>query len=243
VGHQKFDQLSRGRYLDKYFKNDTDFYKSIQNHVLKHIPKDNTIGIDIGAGPGIGARIFANLGFNTRLYGFEPSRTSSDGVKLSKELHDTKNPVQYFSEKCGITKINSPKPDTLDYILVLRASHEIAESIGSKDKFFKELSRIINGLKKKGFLIIAEPEYYREQVSDVIIKKVQEYQMKNIGHCHVPSDYIASGEMKKIIQNIGLKLIDESILPDGKLLIFLQAQGYNLIKSPCSFYVHTYQKQ
>ena len=141
MGHEKFDYHNQGKYWKKFFKNDKEFYTSIQSHVLKHISDGNSIGIDIGAGPGIGARIFANLGFKTKLTGFEPSKTSLDGEKLSKELIDIESPVEYYSEKNGIAGINTPQENSVDYILILRSSHEIAESLESKDSFFKELSR------------------------------------------------------------------------------------------------------
>jgi len=242
MGHEKFDQHSQGQYWETYFKNDKEFYAAIQHHVLRHIPKENTIGIDIGAGPGIGARIFADLGFKTKLTGIEPSGTFVDGVKLSEEFVKSRSSVEYTSVRGGITEIKTPEIDSLGYILILRASHEISESIKGKHNFFKELSRIVVGLKKQGFLIIAEPQYSDDDTSEEIIQKVQQYQMKNIGHCHVPSDYITASEMKMKIQDIGLRLIDETIIPNDRLLKYLQSEGLNLDKSPCSFYIQTFQK-
>jgi len=242
MGHEKFNQHKQGKYWKKYFENDKEFYGSIQRHLLKHIPKENATGIDIGAGPGIGARLFANLGFSIKITGFEPSKTFLDGENLSKELDNIKSPVKYSSINKGMSEIKTPKPESIDFILILRASHEIAESIGDKDKFFKELFRILAGLKKNGFLIIAEPQYSDNNVSSELIKKVQEYQMKNIGHCHVPSDYIISSEMKEKMQNFALKLIDESLVPNDKLLKFLRSEGLNLDRSPCSFYIQTFKK-
>lgn len=240
--HKKFDQQSQGKYWVNYFKGDKEFYDKIKEHIKKSIPNKETLGLDIGAGPGIGALLIEKIKFKTKLVGFEPSKTSLDGKRLAEEFSKKDAHIKYIAKKGNISEIKVSKTNPLDYLLILRASHEIAESLGGKDKFFKEISRIISGLKNKGILIIAEPQYSKNNVSKEIIKKVQEYQMKNISHCHVPSDYIQKDEMKSQLEKRGLKLINESVIQNNKLLKYLNSNGINIKESPCSFYIQTFQK-
>ena len=242
MGYEKFNEQVKGKYWEKYFKHDDEFYMTIQNHILKHIPKENTIGIDIGAGPSIGAHIFVNLEFQTEITGYEPSDTYIDGIELSEQFKEDKIQIKYTSIKGGISDINIKKENPVDYILILRAAHEIADSLKSKDNFFKELAKLTENLKEEGILIIADPQYLDENVSEEIIKKIQEYQIKNIGHCHVPSDYVTTEDNKKHIQAIGLEIIEETIIPDKKLPNFLKEEGINLKESPYGFYIQTFKK-
>lgn len=229
MGSGKFDHYDNGKYVCSYFNRDKEFYSAIKAHIKEAISKRKTVGVDIGAGPGIGARLFADLNFETKLTGFEPSLTGQDGRKLSKALIDKGNSVLYVAKCCGISDITTPNKNSLNYILVLRASHEIAESLGSKNKFFRELKRIIVGLKDSGVLIIAEPQYAEKNPDKETIRKVQEYQKETIGHCHVPPDYITAKKMQDHIIKIGLRLLKETIIPNKKLLSL-------------SFYVQTFQK-
>ena len=241
MGHKKFDRQAKGKYITNYFNKDREFYNTIKKHIARAISNKSTLGIDIGAGPGIGAKLLENLNLNTKLIGFEPSKTWEDGKKLSKRLIKEKKATRYIAKKGGIQNIRTPTKNLLDYILILRASHEIAESLGGKRRFFIEVLRIMYGLKESGFLIIGEPQYSRRRISQKIIKKVQQYQEENIGHYHIPSDYITAQEMKTVFEKKGLRLIKETILPNKKLLNYLKSQGLNLKKAPCNFYVQTFQ--
>lgn len=242
MANGKFDTQKDGQYWINYFILDKYFYDAIKKHIDEDIPNKNTVGIDIGSGPGVGARILADLNFETELTGFEPSETFHDGERLSNEFIKQSIPIKYNTKQGGILDINTPNINSFDYILILRATHEIAESLGNKNKFFSELGRILVGLRSSGILIIAEPQYCEENPSEEIIKEVQVYQQKSMGHFHIPSDYITAKDMKNKIENIGLKLIKETILPNSKLLDHLKKRGLNLNNSPCNFYVQTFQK-
>lgn len=243
VGFKKFNQQSGGDYWENYFRRDKEFYDTIKKHMSKYIPRRDTRGLDIGAGPGVGARLLVDLGFATRLTGLEPSQTHLDGKRLSEELLSQKSSVEYHVENGGIADVDVYSRAVFDYILILRASHEIGESLGSKESFFSELSRIPQSLKKPGFLIIAEPQYSEDINPEEVVKKVQKYQLENIGHCHVPDDYINAREMRIQIEKLGLQLKEETILPNGKLLDYLRSEEMSIEESPCSFYVQTFMKQ
>lgn len=241
MGHEKFDQHTGDSYMKNYFFKDKEFYSTISGHISEFVHSES-VGLDIGAGPGVGAMLISDLNLKTKLIGLEPSKTSSDGYKLSKKFSEENKLIEYESIKAGILDFRNLEIDGFDYILILRASHEIAESLGGKREFFEELEMVLKKLKNSGILIIAEPQYLEENPSEELIKKVQEYQLNTIGHCHVPSDYISSSEMKKQIEKFDLKLVKESILPKNELVAYLNSNGLSVEKSPCGFYIQTFQK-
>lgn len=242
--YKKFDVLQKNEYRKKYFERDKEFYDEIKEHLWDALGKRKTVGIDIGAGPGISAIILSRLQINTTLTGYEPSNTADEGKKLSKELSCSKSLTKYSAIKKSIQEIKTPIKNSLDYILILRAAHEIAESLGSKDRFFIEIKRILTGLKRLGIVLIADQQYAEEFKSDgKIIQKVQKYQELTIGHSHVPSDYVEDVEMKKMMRCLGLKLIKKSTVPNNALLHYLQNEKCTLKKSPCYFYICTFEKK
>ena len=136
MGFEKFDQHSQGQYWTHYFEKDTDFYNTIKKHMRASFVNGKTVGIDIGAGPGVGARLLASLPTQGTLIGFEPSATCSDGQKLSQELSHKNSQIKYIAKRgriLDIKKFNQGEEFNgilFDYILLLRAAHEIAESLG-----------------------------------------------------------------------------------------------------------------
>ncbi len=243
MGFEKFDKHAGGDYWERYFTENKDVINVTKEHISSFISKEKpTFGLDIGAGPGIGAFLLSSLGLTTTLTGFEPSKTIQDSIKLAQELRKKSSPTTYLPKQGGIQDIQRYEKELFDYILILRASHEIAESLGSKKRFFEEISRLLPTLKKDGVIIISEPQYTRKENSIEIIKEVQEYQKIRIGHFHIPSDYIMSTEMKKEMKQKSLSLLKEDILPNNRLLTYLNDKDLNLKSSPCSFYVQTYHK-
>ncbi len=240
--YEKFDKYDKGKYWQAYFEKDKEFYNAIKKHMAVELKKKETIGIDIGAGPGIGARLAFSLNLNTKLVGYEPSATWRDGKKLADEIARAKTAMKYISLNRAIQKIKNPKVPALDYILVLRAAHEIAASLGSKGKFFREMKQVSRGLKEGGVLIVAEPQFKDAKIRSSLLKKVQEYQQQKIGHSHIPSDYIPKEKMKQIFSKIGLRLTKETSMPDKRLNIYLKKQGINR-ESPIFFYIQTYKKE
>jgi len=244
MGFEKFDQHNKGAYWERYFEKDRKFYDTIKNHIAAALSMGKSAGMDIGAGPGVGAKLLDDLNIKTIIYGYEPSETSADGTVFAEELRLKNSTVEYRPIHCGMEKIQTPENDSLDYILALRTAHEIAESMNSRDKFFNELCRLLGGLKKQGSIIIAEPQFSDSFASQPeMLKLIQAYKQEKIGHSHVPSDYITDIEMKKHMEEAGLNLINENIIPDEKLLDYLVEQGFILKESPCYFYVQTFRKE
>lgn len=242
MGFEKFNQhAGSGAYLERYLERDGEFYGAIRNHIGRLIGEKPTVGLDLGAGPGVGALIMESLDSPTRLIGAEPSLTHSDGAALSEQFLEEGGLVHYEARHQGIVEVSNDELPELDYLLALRSSHEMAESIGGKDQLFEELGRIIEQLKQGGFLVVAEPQY-SSIPADEVIAEIQRYQMSTIRHSHVPSDYITDREMEADLKALGLKLENETIIPNRKLLAHLKnAIGYASDESPCSFYVQTYR--
>ncbi len=245
MSFEKFDQHIEGEYWKKYFEKDKVFYATIRDHLFRALAQTpDSAGLDIGSGPGVGAKLLDDLNIKTTLTGYEPSMTAADGVELLKELEKKGSKVKYIPVQGGIEKIPTPEINSLDYVLILRAAHEIAESLGGYDKFFSELERVIVGLKESGKIIIAEPQYdkdFNDQTE--IIEKVREFKQIKIGHSHIPSDYITDEEMIAFMNRKSFKKMEEDIVVDQSTLDQLRAQGIAIEKSPCYFYVHTYQRE
>jgi SAM-dependent methyltransferase len=248
MAYEKFDQHQNGRYWDNYFNKGIEFYRLIQEHMKESLVGRKTEGLDIGAGPGVGAKLAAGIGLETILTGYEPSETHNDGKILSNQLKSDNSPTIYLPKKRGIETISEIKEESLDYIIILRACHEIIDSIGSKDQFIEYLNNAKKLLKQSGKIIISEPQFSPEITNhpenyQAIIKAVQEYQRKTIGHTHNPQDYISFIELERMFQQIGLTLEKRNILEHKPVLQYLIEQGYDLKQSPNIFYVETFAKR
>lgn len=244
MGFKKFDSFGQGRYWKAYMQDLEELFKTVQQHFYKVLAERKTIGLDVGAGPGVAARLLADLGLDTTVFGYEPSKTHDDGIELSTQLKRDSSPTIYIPQQGGIEAINNFPLNHLDYISMMRAAHEIAESLHGKEKFFQELTRIAAFLKRSGTFIIAEPHYIetiasQPQLYSDLIQEVQRYQLKNFGHSHVSSDYVTSREMEHHLQSIGFQISRKDQVQFKGLSKHLQEKGYTLDSSPIIFYVET----
>jgi len=203
--YKKFDKYSGKRYMEAYIKKFSNFYSAIKKSMKSYlIKKDDLIGLDIGAGPGIGALLLDQANIKCILYGLEPSKTHGEGKRFANELKGKKSSVIYEPRKGVIQDLEEKLKigkESLDFVLILRAIHELRESVGGKLKLKSELKRVTRLLKKGGILIVADPQYnekinknplkYRE-----IIDAVKILQKEIIGHSHEPGNYIPSKELK-----------------------------------------------
>ena len=248
MAYKKFDKYKDGAYWENYFKKDKEFYQIISKHLREGLAGKKTKGLDIGSGPGVGAKLADEAGLDTTIIGYEPSETYLDSVTLSENLNAKHSPTKFIPIKGGINDISGIELKSLDYILILRAIHEIIDSLGGKDNFRRCMLEIIKLLKKGGLLIIGEPQFSVEITSNPqkyadLIKEVQKYQNKMIGHCHVPGDYFTYLEFEDFSINSGLKLLKKDLLENSLLLRYLNEAGLSLNKSPALFYIETYKKE
>lgn len=248
--HEKFSPL-RERYEENYVRRSQEFYGLIQDHMSSVLGGRETKGLDIGAGPGVGALLAAKAKLKTTLIGYEPSDTHLDGQALAKELENEGGPTRYIAIQGGIDKISGIEKASLDYVTILRAAHEIVGSLGGKEKFFSELGRIAKYIKPGEFLIIGEPQYSEKITEEVaknpdahseLIAAVQKIQEYTIGHSHVPQDYITHTDLKTMLEGMGFFLKLFKALPHKSILEDLKKEGFSLDSSPNIFYVATFTK-
>jgi hypothetical protein len=236
--YKKFNN-QQGTYLDNYFKTNQQFYKSIAKQM--QLLKQDSIGIDVGAGPGIGAMLADSIGLKTTIYGYEPSNTHFDGINLQKELQKKNSSVIYHPSQLGITGIKTPKENSLNYMLFLRSVHEINLDLKKENKIFQEINRLSYGLKQGGTVVIADP-YYDYIPDRKTVELVQEYQMSTIKHKHEPHDYIHCIDLQlKLEDVVGLKCINQNTVKLDKLGKFLENKN-SKIENPMSYHVSVFKK-
>ena len=70
MGFEKFDQHNKGAYWERYFEKDRKFYDTIKNHIAAVLSVEGSVGIDIGVGPGVGAKLLDSLDIETTVFGY-----------------------------------------------------------------------------------------------------------------------------------------------------------------------------
>ena len=152
--------------------------------------------IDMGGGPGMGARIIESLGITASVANIEPSTTIHDVPRL---LHVKYTPMQ-MSLKDALS-VRMPFP--ADCILVVSAAHEIAlcnNSSASKNKeiFSSEINQFIRkNLKPEGIIVVGFPNY-RKGASPTEIAKQRRITESHLGHSHPPEELFTIEELSKI---------------------------------------------
>jgi len=152
--------------------------------------------IDIGGGPGMGARIIDSLGIMTSVVNIEPSTTIHDVPRL---LHVKYIPMQMsLKEALGVRM-----PFPAECILVVSAAHEIAlcnNSSASKNKeiFSSEINQFIRkNLEPEGIIVVGFPNY-RKGASSAEIAKQRRITELNLGHSHPAEELFTVEEFSNI---------------------------------------------
>jgi len=153
--------------------------------------------IDIGGGPGMGARIIDSLGIMASVTNIEPSTTIHDVPRLSH--------VRYIPMQMSLKEaLNVWIPDPADCLLIVSAAHEIAlcnNSSASKNKeiFSSEINQFIRkNLKPEGIIVVGFPNY-RERASPAEIAKQRRITESILGHSHPPEELFTIEELSKIV--------------------------------------------
>ena len=154
--------------------------------VLKDMLHDGDTIIDIGGGPGMGARIIEDLGITATLTNIEPSTSIRDIPPLS---HVDYVPLQMTFQEALDVQI----PHKADVLLMVSSAHEIAlwynrSPRENKTLFFADLNVFIrNKLKRNGHLVIGYPNY-RTGASPEEIAKQRILTESLLGHSHPPEE-------------------------------------------------------
>ncbi len=248
-----FNRFAGGKYWASFVNNSMDFYGHVQAAVVAGLPNRNGLplrGIDIGAGPGIGAWLLADSGINATLVGYEPSNTHFDGLKLAKLLKREKSPLRYVPVHGGMSELlkdlRNEKP--VDFILMTRAAHEIAMSLRGKPQFNAAMAELVTSIRRNGVMIVADSEY-NPKIYDHPRKYAhwmrlsQEWQMKYVGHSHIPSDYVRGKEMRRLAGRLGLKLVREYLGQYEAFFTYCNRRDPSVTESTNVFYVQTYLRK
>ena len=169
--------------------------------------------IDIGGGPGMGARIIDSLGITASVANIEPSTTILDVPRL---LHVKYNPMQMSLKDA----LNVRIPDPADCLLIVSAAHEIAlcnNSSASKNKeiFSSEIDQFIRkNLKPEGIIVVGFPNY-RERASPTEIAKQRRITESILGHSHPPEELFTIEELSKIFGTSPFVYIKRPMNIDG----------------------------
>jgi len=169
--------------------------------------------IDIGGGPGMGARIIDSLEIMAYVTNIEPSTTIHDVPKL---LHVKYIPMQMSLKDA----LNARMPYSANCLLLVSAAHEIAlcnNSSASKNKeiFSSEIDQFISkNLKPEGIIVAGFPNY-REGASPSEIAKQRRITESKLGHSHPPEELFTIEELSKIFGTPPSKYVKRPMNIDG----------------------------
>ncbi len=148
--------------------------------------------IDIGGGPGIGAKMIDELEIESTVINIEPSTTIKDVPQLSL--------VKYVPLKMTFKEaLEAQMPCTADCLLMISSEHEIALCNGQTPKenkkiFLKDLNKFIHkNIKRTGSLVFGFPNY-RKGASNTEVVKQRRLTESLLGHSHPPEDYFTVAE-------------------------------------------------
>lgn len=184
----KFDGID---YTNTFAKKIHVMHELVKNVLSGQLSKGDDI-IDIGGGPGIGARIIDGLGMEATVINIEPSTTIYDVPHLSL--------VKYIPLKMSFKEaLEAQMPCTADCLLMISSEHEIALCNGrtsreNKKIFFDDLNKFIHkNLKRNGSLVFGFPNY-RKGASEAEIARQRRLTESLLGHSHPPEEFFTVEE-------------------------------------------------
>ena len=144
-------------YANTFAKRISVMHELVKNVMSGQLNKGDNV-IDIGGGPGIGAKMIDELGIEATVINIEPSTTIYDVPKLSL--------VKYIPLKMTFKEaLDAQMPCTADCLLMVSSEHEIALCNGSTPKenkkiFLEDLNNFIHkNLKRNGILDFGFPNF------------------------------------------------------------------------------------
>ncbi len=184
----KFDGID---YANTFARRISVMHELVKEVMSGQLKKEDKI-IDIGGGPGMGARTIDVLGIKATVTNIEPSNTINDVPQLSF--------VKYIPLKMSFKEaLNASMPYIASCILMVSSEHEIALCNGrtpleNKKEFLHDLNEFIRkNLKKNGRLIIGFPNY-RNGASEKEIAKQRKFTESLLGHSHPPEEFFTVDE-------------------------------------------------
>lgn len=178
-------------YANTFAKRISVMHELVKNVLSDYLNKSDVI-IDIGGGPGIGAKIIEDLGVEATVINIEPSTTIYEIPQLSS--------VKYIPLKMTFKEaLDAKMPYAADCLLVVSSEHEIALCNGQAPKenkkiFFEDLKKFIyKNLTKNGILVFGFPNY-RKGSSETEIGRQRKLTESLLGHSHPKEEFFTVEE-------------------------------------------------
>lgn len=187
---QKFEGID---YVNNFAKKINSMHQLVAKNLNKIITNNNLKIIDIGGGPGIGAKIIDKLGKSAILINAEPSNNID-------EIPDLKF-VEYSTVQLTFNEaLKHQFPWQADILLLISAAHEISLSNGktakeNKEIFFLNIKEFIKTNAKPDTLIsIGFPNYKIGATEEEVLKQ-REFVNSLMGHSHPPEEFFTIEEL------------------------------------------------
>lgn len=192
-GITKFNGID---YANTFAKRINVMHKLVKKVLSGRLNKGDVI-IDIGGGPGMGAKLIDDIGLEATVINIEPSTTISDIPGLSS--------VKYIPLKMTFKEaLDAKMPHPADCLLAVSSEHEIALCNGqnpgeNKKIFFEDLNKFIQkNLKKNGTVIFGFPNY-RKGASETEINRQRKLTESLLGHSHPKEEFFTLEEFSEAL--------------------------------------------
>jgi hypothetical protein len=173
-------------YANTFAKRIGVMHELVRNALQGRLNKEDCI-IDLGGGPGIGAKIIDDMGIEATVINIEPSTTIHEIPRLSL--------VKYIPLKMTFKEaLDDQMPCAASCLLVVSSEHEIALCNGqtpeeNKKIFFEDLKKFIRkNLTKNGTLVFGFPGY-RKGASEKEIAIQRKITESLLGHSHPEEEF------------------------------------------------------
>jgi ubiquinone/menaquinone biosynthesis C-methylase UbiE len=240
---EHFDKLAGGKYKADYFDSDKEYYSALAEQIACSFGYGDII-LDVGAGPGCSAMLANDMDLEVKIIGLEPSDLYKDSEKLSSELKENGSCVDYVVVNAGVGKLDDLYRNTnlnLDGVIISRALHEIARSIGSIKGVYDQLKTISRYVKKEGFFVVGESQFTKEAMehpySDEVIKAARKCTEAKYGHSSGPEEFVTRDQFEEWMISLGYGIHTENNIEDlTETFDAVRDAGFKLEKSPYESY-------
>lgn len=200
---RKFDGVD---YKNTFAQSISTMYELVREVLSAQICNGDHI-LDIGGGPGMGARIIDEMGIKAIVTNIEPSTTINDVPNLLS--------VEYIPLHISLKEaLDTRMPYTADCILMVSSAHEIAlcnnmGSMENKKMFFHDLDSFIRkNLAPGGKVILGFPNY-RKDASMAEIEHQRRLTESLLGHSHPPDELFTIEEFSSAFNTLPMVFIQK----------------------------------
>lgn len=208
---QKFEDID---YVNNFAIKINSIHQLVSKNLQRIITFDNLNIIDIGGGPGIGAKIIDKLEKNVKVINIEPSSNI-------EEIPDLKN-VEYSTLKLSFNEaLDFQLPWRADIFLMISAAHEISLSNGmtaqeNKNLFFKNIKDFLKNNSKPNALISIGFPNYKNGVTEQEVIKQREFVDTLMGHSHPPEEFFTIEEFSTAFSTKPIVFDQKSMVLNGQ---------------------------